>query len=51
VDFHFDTSRAIAPAQMADWQASAEKSRKAKRREAALACGGGTQQMAETDAP
>ena len=51
VDFHFDTSRAIAPAQMADWQASAEKSRKAKRREAALACGGGTQHMAETDAP
>ena len=30
VDFHFDTSRQIAPAQMADWTASADKSRKAR---------------------
>ena len=51
VDFHFDRTRTIAPAQMDDWKAAAETSRKAKRREAALACGGGTQHMAETDAP
>jgi anaerobic magnesium-protoporphyrin IX monomethyl ester cyclase len=51
VDFHFDRTRTIAPAQMDDWNAAAENSRKAKRREAALACGGGTKQMAEADAP
>ena len=51
VDFHFDRTRTIAPAQMDDWKAAAENSRKAKRREAALACGGGTKQMAEADAP
>jgi anaerobic magnesium-protoporphyrin IX monomethyl ester cyclase len=36
VDFHFDDSREIAPAQMADWEAMHDKSRKAKERKAAL---------------
>jgi len=50
VDFHFDETRKIAPAQMADWQASADRSRKAKATpENILACGGGTEQLAETD--
>ena len=37
VDFHFDESREIAPAQMADWEAMHDKSRKAADRKAALA--------------
>ena len=37
VDFHFDESREIAPAQMADWEAMHDKSRKAAERKAALA--------------
>ncbi|MCL5778597.1 magnesium-protoporphyrin IX monomethyl ester anaerobic oxidative cyclase [Limibaculum sp. FT325] len=42
VDFHFDRSRRIAPAQMADWEAAADRSRKAKANMAAVkACGGG----------
>jgi anaerobic magnesium-protoporphyrin IX monomethyl ester cyclase len=60
LDFGFDTSRTIAEAQMADWDASADKAaRAAERREAIRAqgkaraeersalkaCGGGTQQM------
>lgn len=50
VDFHFDTSRQIAPAQMADWQAAAERSRKIKETQVAtLACGGGSEQMKDTD--
>ena len=50
VDFHFDETRKIAPAQMADWQASADRSRKVKATpETVLACGGGTEQLAETD--
>ena len=36
VDFHFDESREIAPAQMADWEAVADRSRKAAERKAAL---------------
>ncbi|MEM8876266.1 MAG: magnesium-protoporphyrin IX monomethyl ester anaerobic oxidative cyclase [Pseudomonadota bacterium] len=36
VDFHFDDSREIAPAQMADWEAMHDKSRKAAERKAAL---------------
>ncbi|PKP67126.1 MAG: magnesium-protoporphyrin IX monomethyl ester anaerobic oxidative cyclase, partial [Alphaproteobacteria bacterium HGW-Alphaproteobacteria-8] len=35
VDFHFDDKRAIAPAQTADWEAAAERSRKMKERQAA----------------
>jgi anaerobic magnesium-protoporphyrin IX monomethyl ester cyclase len=61
VDFHFDASRQMAPAQLADWEAAADRaSRKRARRaaartgdsvaipvEAIKACGGGTQQLAE----
>jgi anaerobic magnesium-protoporphyrin IX monomethyl ester cyclase len=48
VNFDFDTSRKIAPAQMADWEASADRSRKAKAPFAlGTACGGGTEQMTE----
>lgn len=36
VDFQFDDSRKIAPAQMADWEAAADRSRKAKERQEAL---------------
>jgi len=51
VDFNFDRTRTIAPAQMADWEAAAERSRKMKAaREPITACGGGDQQMAETEA-
>lgn len=63
LDFGFDTSRTIAEAQMADWEASADKAaRAAERREAIRAqgkaraeernalkaCGGGSQQMEDT---
>jgi anaerobic magnesium-protoporphyrin IX monomethyl ester cyclase len=42
VDFHFDESRTVAPAQAADWQANADRSRKAKPSLATVsACGGG----------
>jgi anaerobic magnesium-protoporphyrin IX monomethyl ester cyclase len=44
VNFHFDDKRVIAPAQMADWEAAADRTRKAKARAASasvLACGGG----------
>jgi anaerobic magnesium-protoporphyrin IX monomethyl ester cyclase len=63
VDFHFDESRTIATAQMADWEAAADRSRKAEERKAALraqmkdkaadraasvmACGGGAEQLSE----
>jgi anaerobic magnesium-protoporphyrin IX monomethyl ester cyclase len=36
VDFHFDESREIAEAQMADWEASADKAAKAAERREAL---------------
>jgi anaerobic magnesium-protoporphyrin IX monomethyl ester cyclase len=46
VDFHFDETRRIAPEQAADWDAAADRSRKARERQAAVkACGGGDQQM------
>ena len=49
VDFHFDATRRPAPAVVDDWKASADRSR--KRRESAMACGGGVEQMApEEDA-
>ena len=51
VDFHFDNTRTIAPAQTADWQARSERTRKAMARAASApsvsACGGGHEQMAE----
>ena len=53
VNFNFDRTRTIAPAQMDDWQANADKAaiRRARRLsenpEPIKACGGGAQQMAE----
>ncbi len=65
VKFEFDESRTIADAQMADWEASADRAaRAAERREAlrtqgkaraieraaaAKVCGGGSEQMSEND--
>ncbi|MBC2669697.1 magnesium-protoporphyrin IX monomethyl ester anaerobic oxidative cyclase [Novosphingobium piscinae] len=57
VDFQFDRSRTLAPAQTADWQAAAERSRKAAERGAVVhdaagaikACGGGDQQLSEDE--
>ncbi|RIA55119.1 magnesium-protoporphyrin IX monomethyl ester anaerobic oxidative cyclase [Dichotomicrobium thermohalophilum] len=61
VDFHFDNTRQIAPAQMDDWEAVAEKRRQIKERTGKTgkssgqgqpvpvsACGGGKEQMAES---
>ncbi|WP_298198873.1 magnesium-protoporphyrin IX monomethyl ester anaerobic oxidative cyclase [Novosphingobium sp.] len=58
VDFQFDRSRTLAPAQTADWQAAAERSRKAAERGAVVhdaagvikACGGGDQQLSDEEA-
>jgi anaerobic magnesium-protoporphyrin IX monomethyl ester cyclase len=36
LEFHYDETRTIAEAQMADWEASAERSRKHKERQAAV---------------
>jgi anaerobic magnesium-protoporphyrin IX monomethyl ester cyclase len=36
VDFHFDDSRKIAPAQMADWDAAADRARRHKERQEAI---------------
>jgi anaerobic magnesium-protoporphyrin IX monomethyl ester cyclase len=50
VDFHFDETRTIAQAQMSDWEAAADKSRKAQPvspMPSVSACGGGTEQLAE----
>jgi anaerobic magnesium-protoporphyrin IX monomethyl ester cyclase len=50
VNFHFDESRHLAAAQMADWEAAADRTRKAKAPPVpVIACGGGTQQLAESD--
>lgn len=61
VDFHFDNTRQIAPAQMDDWEAIVEKRRQIKQRAGKTgnssgegqpvpvsACGGGKEQMAES---
>ncbi len=61
VDFHFDNTRQIAPAQMDDWEAIAEKRRQIKERTGKTgkssgngqpvpvsACGGGKEQMPES---
>ena len=50
VDFQFDRSRKIAPAQTADWEAAADRASRARARregknESAMACGGGSEQM------
>ena len=60
VDFHFDNTRQIAPAQMEDWEAVAEKRRQIKERtgktgkssgegqpKPVSACGGGKEQLPE----
>ena len=50
VDFHFDASRRIAPVETGDWKANAERSRKMQAQiEPVMACGGGTEQMADDD--
>ena len=36
VDFHFDETRTLAPAQLADWEAAADRSRKQKERQDAV---------------
>jgi anaerobic magnesium-protoporphyrin IX monomethyl ester cyclase len=60
VDFHFDTSRKIAPAQLEDWESAQDRAAQARaRKQAALedceepikfvkACGGGEEQLAES---
>jgi anaerobic magnesium-protoporphyrin IX monomethyl ester cyclase len=60
VDFHFDMTRKIAPAQLEDWESAQDRAAQARaRKQAALeeveeevlvikACGGGDQQMAES---
>ncbi len=51
VDFHFDPNRRIAPVETGDWKANAERSRKMQAQiQPVMACGGGTEQMAEADA-
>lgn len=51
VNFNFDRTRKIAPAQMDDWEAAADRASQARaRREArepVVACGGGREQMDE----
>jgi anaerobic magnesium-protoporphyrin IX monomethyl ester cyclase len=48
VDFHFDNTRKIANAQMTDWEANADRSRKASPQMAIVsACGGGSEQMSD----
>jgi anaerobic magnesium-protoporphyrin IX monomethyl ester cyclase len=49
VDFHFDDKRAILPASTDDWEAAADRSRKATKTlpGSAMACGGGTEQLEE----
>ena len=48
VDFHFDASRNIAPAQAAGWEARADRSRKAKPFVVtASACGDGTRERVD----
>ncbi|MEO1018787.1 MAG: radical SAM protein, partial [Pseudomonadota bacterium] len=50
VDFHFDRGRKMAPAQLDDWEAVAERSRKSKKSSAAVkACGGGEEQMVDNE--
>jgi anaerobic magnesium-protoporphyrin IX monomethyl ester cyclase len=50
VDFHFDGERKIAAAQVEDWEANADRSRKSRTRAAEIkACGGGEEQMADVD--
>ncbi len=53
VNFHFDEQRTLAPAQTADWEAAADRSRKAKNRvvpASVMACGGGPEHRDDADA-
>jgi anaerobic magnesium-protoporphyrin IX monomethyl ester cyclase len=47
VNFHFDEDRKLADAQTSDWEAAADKSRKAQPKipVSVMACGGGRDQM------
>lgn len=51
VNFNFDRTRRIAPAQMDDWEAASDRADRLRahraRQESVKACGGGTEQMAE----
>ncbi len=49
VDFHFDKTRKLTKTASDDWRANADKSRKTTPPETVMACGGGTQQMADAD--
>ncbi|MEM8798920.1 MAG: magnesium-protoporphyrin IX monomethyl ester anaerobic oxidative cyclase [Pseudomonadota bacterium] len=58
VNFNFDRTRSIAPAQLDDWESAADRARQAKaRREGKIAdtpqvvkaCGGGSEQLATDD--
>lgn len=50
VDFHFDEGRTRAPAQTADWEANADRSRKGKEfTGGVMACGGGSEQLDDDD--
>jgi len=48
VDFHFDESRRIAPAQLDDWETAADRAARGRAaRASAKACGGGDEQLSE----
>jgi len=48
VDFHFDESRRIAPAQLDDWETAADRAARGRAaRAAAKACGGGDEQLSD----
>ncbi len=50
VDFHFDEGRTLAPAQTADWEANADRSRKGKDfMGGVMACGGSSEQLEDDD--
>ncbi|XBQ16965.1 MAG: magnesium-protoporphyrin IX monomethyl ester anaerobic oxidative cyclase [Oceanicaulis sp.] len=57
VNFNFDRTRQIAPAQIDDWQANADKAaikrarRLSENPEPVMACGGGTEQMKPAEKP
>ena len=50
VHFDFDETRTIAPAQMADWEASADKARRHKERQEALRAQGKTRALERNEA-
>ncbi len=48
VDFHFDRTRKIEAPQLEDWEAAADRSRKAQASGQPMACGGGTDQLIDS---